>query len=94
MLLVLGYALLAAAFFIAWHSLPAFWRVVDECRADAPTRHFSRLNWWPAWIYHMQHFPKSELRKRILLRCALGCILLAGSTVLLQLSGHFPRWGS
>jgi hypothetical protein len=71
---VSGYALFLLGTFLnvlVWRTIC---RLVDECRADNPSRRFSQFWWIGAWRYHRRRFPESGLRKKIVIGYALICI--------------------
>jgi hypothetical protein len=67
-----------AAFLIGMFLNVRLWRticqLIDECRADDPSRRFSRFWWIGAWRYHRRRFPESGLRRKIVLGYALICL--------------------
>ena len=68
---ILGYALFILGTFLnvcVWRTIC---RLVDECRADDPSRPFYRFWWIGAWRYHRRRFPESALRRKIVLGYAL-----------------------
>jgi hypothetical protein len=96
---VLGYVLIAVAFFaiglffyfLCWR---AIFQMVDACRADDALHHFSRLWWISAWRYHKRRFPESDLRRRIVLLFATCWVLAAmalGFIAASSLTRHWPR---
>jgi hypothetical protein len=93
MLFALGCALFLIAFFFYARLWRSIWRLVDMCRADDPSRRFSRLWWTPAWRYHKRRFPESDLRKQIVLGFALCWVIMAAALVCWAFqvtSGHWP----
>ena len=74
LLRVSGYALFFLGTFLNVRVWRAICRLVDECRADDPSRRFSQFWWIGAWRYHRRRFPESGLRRKIVLGYALICL--------------------
>src|SRR5215470_8564597 len=74
LLRVSGYALFLLGTFLNVRVWRTICRLVDECRADDPSCHFSQFWWIGAWRYHRQRFPESGLRRKIVLGYVLICL--------------------
>ena len=73
-----------------WHTIL---EMVQACRADDPSRRFSRMWWIPAWRYHKSRFPQSDVRKRIVVNYALTWVWMGSLFALMvveTLRGHWP----
>jgi hypothetical protein len=91
-------ALACVLFAIGYYFYLRTWRVIREmvraCRADDPSRRFSRHWWWPAWRHYKRRFPEGDLRKRIVLSFALSWVWMGSAfalIVFLHLHGHLLR---
>src|ERR1700750_548709 len=71
---VSGYALFLLGTFLNVRVWRTICRLVNECRADDPSRGFSQFWWIGAWRYHRRRFPESGLRKKIVFGYALICL--------------------
>ena len=94
MLLALALVLFAVGMVFYARLIRTIWRLVEQCRADEPSRKFSKFFWISAWRYHKRHFPESQLRKQIVGRFALTWLFAMGGFALFvtnSLSGHWPH---
>jgi hypothetical protein len=92
MLFALGCALFLVGLFFYVRCWRTIWRLVDMCRADDPSRRFSRLWWTSAWRYHKRHFPESDLRKQIVLGFALTWVIMSVGFVLIAIQQFRGYW--
>jgi hypothetical protein len=86
--------LFAIALFFYVQTWRAILTMVHACRAEDPSRRFSRMWWIPAWPYHKRRFPESNLRRQIVFRFALTWVLVIAGVVFIaiqQFHGHWPR---
>jgi hypothetical protein len=85
--------LFAIALFFYVRTWRAILIMVHACRAEDPSRRFSRLWWIPAWRYHKRRFPESDVRKKIVVNYALTWVGMGSFLALLvvaALRGHWP----